>query len=222
MFTGLIEEIGIVNHIKQHGEVMLLTIKGKKVLEQIAIGDSIAVNGVCLTVTSYTNNHFTADVMPETFRKSSLSHLSSGHAVNLERAMQAGGRFGGHIVQGHVDGIATIVSKVIDGNAIVIELQLSSQENMRYMLRKGSITIDGISLTIVDTSDHSVKVSVIPHTLQQTALQYKKAGDIVNIEADIIGKYVDHLMNFRSEREGRAGKASSSLSTAFLAEHGFL
>lgn len=218
LFTGLIEEMGIIDHIKQHGEVMLLSIKGKKVLEQIAIGDSIAVNGVCLTVTSYHKNQFTADVMPETFRKSSLSLLSPGHAVNLERAMQAGGRFGGHIVQGHVDGIGKIVSKTIDGNAVIYELELLSKDNMRYMLRKGSITIDGISLTIVDTSDHGVKVSIIPHTLQQTALQYKKAGDIVNIEADIIGKYVDHLMNFQKSEE----KTTSSLSTSFLAEHGFL
>lgn len=220
MFTGLIEEVGTVKGIRKHGEVMLMSISAKKVIEGIAIGDSIAVNGVCLTVTSYHSNDFTADVMPETFRKSSLSSLSNGRTVNLERAMIAGGRFGGHIVQGHVDGTGQIVARYEDGNAIVFEIRVNAKDGMKYMIPKGSITIDGISLTIVDTQPNIVKVSVIPHTLAETALQQRIVGDVVNIECDIIGKYVDHLLEFRGKEKELPKK--STLSTSFLSEHGFI
>lgn len=219
MFTGLIEEIGKVKGIRQHGEVMLMTISASNILQDAAIGDSISVNGVCLTVTAYSQREFTADVMPETFRKSSLSTLRNGQTVNLERAMLAGGRFGGHIVQGHVDSTGKIIARYEDGNAIVFEIELSIRSGMKYMIPKGSITIDGISLTIVDTTDTTVKVSIIPHTLAQTALQHRQVGDQVNIEADIIGKYVEHLLSYRGEQQQ---SSKSSVSTSFLAEHGFI
>ncbi|GIP15192.1 riboflavin synthase subunit alpha [Paenibacillus montaniterrae] len=218
MFTGLIEEIGHISHVTSKGEAMLLTVQASKVLEEVKLGDSISVNGVCLTVTSFNSSSFTADVMPETYRRSSLSSLKKGGAVNLERAMQIGSRFGGHIVQGHVDGLATIKSSYEDSNAVVYTLQLHDREQLRYIIPKGSITIDGISLTVVDVAEEAVTVSIIPHTLAQTALQYRKPGEIVNIECDIIGKYVEHLLGFQAREAGKQSK----LSAAFLQEHGFM
>lgn len=220
MFTGLIEEVGKVAAVAGKGEAMLLTIQASKVLQGVQPGDSIAVNGVCLTVTSYSSSSFTADVMPETYKRSSLSSLKQGAAVNLERAMQAGARFGGHIVQGHVDGLATIDRSYQDGNAIVYRLRLHDPEQLRYIIPKGSITIDGISLTVVEASGELVSVSIIPHTLAQTALQYRKQGEIVNIECDIIGKYVEHLLGFGA-RQTSQGKPSK-LSPSFLQQHGYM
>jgi|SRR5690606_16188603 len=218
MFTGLIEEVGHVQHVSSKGEAMVLTLRASKVLEQVKLGDSIAVNGVCLTVTSFNHSSFSADVMPETYRKSSLSSLKTGSTVNLERAMQLGARFGGHIVQGHVDGLAIISSVYEDANAVVYELELQDKEQLRYIIPKGSITIDGISLTVVNVENSKVSVSIIPHTLAETALQYRKSGDLVNIECDIIGKYVEHLLSFRS---GHVAK-QSNITTSFLQEHGFM
>jgi len=218
MFTGLIEEIGHVQHVTSKGEAMVLTLRANQVLDQVKLGDSIAVNGVCLTVTSYNRSSFSADIMPETFRKSSLSSLKTGSTVNLERAMQLGARFGGHIVQGHVDGLAVISSVYEDANAVVYELELQDKEQLRYIIPKGSITIDGISLTVVNVVNSKVSVSIIPHTLAETALQFRKSGDLVNIECDIIGKYVEHLLSFRS---GNAEK-QASITTSFLQEHGFM
>ncbi|URN94167.1 MAG: riboflavin synthase [Candidatus Pristimantibacillus lignocellulolyticus] len=220
MFTGLIEEIGLVKGIRKQGEVMQLSIAAKKVIEGVAIGDSISVNGVCLTVTSFHTNDFTADVMPETYRKSSLSQLTNGRTVNLERAMIAGGRFGGHIVQGHVDGTGHIAARYRDGNAVVFEIQVGDRELLKYVIPKGSITIDGISLTIISVLQNVVKVSVIPHTLAQTALQQRDVGDIVNLEADIIGKYVEHLLKYQVKDIDKPKQ--SNLSNAFLTEHGFM
>lgn len=220
MFTGLIEEIGKISSVASKGEAMLLTIQASKVLQGVKQGDSIAVNGVCLTVTSYSASSFTADVMPETYRRSSLSSLKQGAAVNLERAMQVGARFGGHIVQGHVDGMATIDKSYQDGNAIVYRLRLHEPEQLRYIIPKGSITIDGISLTVVEAAGELISVSIIPHTLAETALQYRKPGEVVNIECDIIGKYVEHLLGFgtRQKSESRTSKLSSS----FLQQHGYM
>ncbi|HIW34424.1 MAG TPA: riboflavin synthase [Candidatus Paenibacillus intestinavium] len=220
MFTGLIEEIGFIKGIYKHGEIMQINISAQKIMADVAVGDSIAVNGVCLTVTKFQANHFTADVMPETFRKSSLSQLSIGRTVNLERAMMAGGRFGGHIVQGHVDGTGTIAARYIDGNAVVFEIEVEDRDLLKYILPKGSITIDGVSLTIVSVHQRIVKVSVIPHTLAETALQQRVAGDMVNLEGDIIGKYVEHLLRFQNKDVEKPQK--SNLSSAFLTEHGFL
>lgn len=219
MFTGLIEEVGTMKKVFRQGEALVFTVAASKVLEGVAIGDSIAVNGVCLTVVSYDRTSFTADVMPETFRKSNLQQQRSGAPLNLERAMPANGRFGGHIVQGHCDGTAVITGRETDANAVVFSLKLEHTESLRYVIPKGSITIDGISLTVVDTDADSFRVSIIPHTLAETALQHKRPGDTVNIECDVIGKYVDHLLQFR---EPAAASRGGGLTASFLAENGFM
>lgn len=221
MFTGLVEEIGRIKSVIKQGEAMILAISASVVTQDVKLGDSISVNGVCLTVTSYDKASFSLDVMPETFRRSSLHRLKPGESVNLERAMQAGARFGGHIVQGHVDGTGQIVSRKSDANAVVFRIRLDDPDQLRYIIPKGSITVDGISLTVVDTSEDGFTVSIIPHTLAETALQYRQAGSVVNIETDIIGKYVEHLLRFKQPDASKNGEGSK-LSTAYLAEHGFL
>ncbi|WP_028610482.1 riboflavin synthase [Paenibacillus harenae] len=219
MFTGLIEEVGQMKGITKQGEAMLLVIGAARVMDGVKLGDSISVNGVCLTVTAFDRATFSADVMPETYRKSSLHQLRLGEKVNLERAMQAGARFGGHIVQGHIDGTGQIVSRENDANAVVFTVRLNDTGMLRYVIPKGSITIDGISLTVADTTASSFTVSIIPHTLSETALQHKHAGDTVNIECDVIGKYVDHLLHFR---QPESAQPKSKLTTSFLMENGFL
>lgn len=219
MFTGLVEEMGQMKGITRQGEAMRLVIGASHVTVGVMLGDSISVNGVCLTVTSFDRASFAADVMPETYRKSSLHELRPGDRVNLERAMQAGARFGGHIVQGHIDGTGQIVNRETDANAVVYRIKIKDPSMMRYVIPKGSITIDGISLTVVDTSTNDFSVSIIPHTLSQTALQHKHAGETVNIECDVIGKYVDHLLHFR---QPEAIDPKSKLTTSFLMENGFL
>ncbi|RIX53437.1 riboflavin synthase [Paenibacillus nanensis] len=221
MFTGLVEEIGQIKSVVKQGEAMVMTIGAGIVTQDVKLGDSISVNGVCLTVTSFDRSSFSVDVMPETFRRSSLHRLKPGEAVNLERAMQAGARFGGHIVQGHVDGTGAVISRQSDANAVVFRIRLDDPGQLKYIIPKGSITVDGISLTVVDTSDDGFTVSIIPHTLAETALQHKQAGAVVNIETDIIGKYVDHLLRFR-QPDASQRSSGSKLSTAYLAEHGFL
>lgn len=226
MFTGIIEEIGRLRRVQQQGQAMIMTIEAHLVLLDVKLGDSIAVNGVCLTVVSFDNNSFSVDVMPETFRKTSLRLLSTGSKVNLERAMQANGRFGGHIVQGHVDMMGRIVSRRKEENAVVFVLEPLVSSMMKYMLPNGSITVDGISLTLVDVADHTITVSIIPHTLAQTVMQDKQAGDIVNLECDLLGKYVERLLSFRDV--GTAGTSdsksrhASGVTEAFLVQHGFL
>ena len=220
MFTGLVEEVGRMKSISKQGEAMVLAIGASIVLQDVKLGDSISVNGVCLTVTSFDRQSFSCDVMPETYRRSSLLRLKPGDSVNLERAMQAGARFGGHIVQGHVDGTGQVVSRKLDANAVVFRIRLGDPAQLRYIIPKGSITIDGISLTVVEASDEGFTVSIIPHTLAETALQHRQAGAIVNIETDILGKYVDHLLRFGQDSETRTG-APSKLTAGFLAENGF-
>ncbi|MFD0958765.1 riboflavin synthase [Paenibacillus chungangensis] len=223
MFTGLVEEVGELKSIRRQGEAMVLTLHAAKVLEGIQLGDSISVNGVCLTVISFDSRSFSVDVMPETYRQTTLHALSQGDSVNLERAMQAGGRFGGHIVQGHVDGTGRIAGRTRDANAVVFTIDLDDREQLRHILPKGSITIDGISLTVVGTTDTAFTISIIPHTLAETALQHRQTGDKVNIECDIIGKYVDHLLHFKGRSEGSGASASkSALTEQYLAEHGFI
>ena len=227
MFTGLIEEIGTLRRVQRRGEAMVLTVAAAKVLEGARLGDSIAVNGVCLTVISFDGSSFDADVMPETFRRSTLHELKPGDPVNLERAMLAGGRFGGHIVQGHVDGTATVVSRRAEANAIVFAIKPHSPELVRQSVPKGSITIDGTSLTIVSVDDGAgtITVSIIPHTLKETGIQFRKPGDTVNVECDILGKYVDHLLRqrFGEPPAGTAvpGAAGRGLTEAMLRENGF-
>lgn len=220
MFTGLVEEIGTLRRISRQGEAMILTIESKRVLEDIQVGDSIAVNGVCLTVIAFDDVSFTADVMPETFRRSTLHQLAPGKRVNLERAMSAQSRFGGHIVQGHVDSTAVISSRRREDNAVVFRLEPEEPAIMKYIVPKGSITIDGISLTVVEAESDYFTVSIIPHTLAQTVLQHKEPGEAVNIECDILGKYVERLLSFREQSAGRAGR-KPVLTESFLADHGF-
>ncbi len=193
MFTGIIEEIGKVKKISLAGKSGSLEIGAKKILEGTKIGDSIAVNGVCLTVTSLSPQGFSADVMAETLRRSSLGSLSSGTAINLERAMAAGGRFGGHIVSGHIDGTGTISKMQKEENAVWVHIK-AAESILALIVEKGSIAIDGISLTVASVSYSEFTVSIIPHTATETTLLSKKTGDIVNLENDIVGKYVQKLL----------------------------
>lgn len=224
MFTGIIEEISEMRRIHRQGQAMLLTIGAKRVLEDVKLGDSISVNGVCLTVVAFDKESFSVDVMPETFRKSNLRKLQSGSRVNLERAMAANGRFGGHIVQGHVDTTAVMVSRMPEENAVIFHFEPETKHVFKYMIPSGSITIDGISLTVVDVTEHSFSVSIIPHTLAKTVLQDKKPGDTVNIECDVLGKYMEKLLGFqRSSNNGESRSSKqSSVTAAYLAEHGFM
>lgn len=223
MFTGLIEEIGTLQRIDRQGEALELVIRAKKVLEGVALGDSIAVNGVCLTVIRFDASSVAMDVMPETFRRTTLSRLKPGERVNLERAMQPTTRFGGHIVQGHVDGTGTIKSRDQQDNAVYFTIEPKDRHLFRYIIPKGSVAVDGISLTVVDTPQGCFSISIIPHTLAETVLQYKRPGDEVNLETDIIGKYVEHLLSWTS-RNGEAGRSGSGsgLSEAFFKEHGYM
>lgn len=203
MFTGIIEEIGIVTKLVGTSSGALITISCKKVLEDLKIGDSVAVNGVCLTAKEVRNDSFVADIMPETLRSTTLSELSAGKRVNLERALKAGGRFGGHMVLGHVDGVGRILKTYPEGNAVVIEIGVPP-DLMKYIVPKGSVAVDGISLTVQAVSIHGFSVSIIPHTLRATVLQYKNQGDTVNIETDIIGKYVrEYLLNLQESTSGK-------------------
>ena len=246
MFTGIVEEIRTIAQVARGSNSAVLTIRASKVLERTLVGDSIAVNGVCLTVTTMGTGSFTADVMHETLNRSSLASLRSGSRVNLERAMQLGGRLGGHIVSGHIDGTGRISSIRRDDNAIWYTIS-ASPEILRYIVEKGSVAIDGISLTVAKVDERSFAISAIPHTVAVTVLADRREGDIVNLENDIIGKYVEKLMlpsdtlssgEIISENVGNyAGKivnknvseniskndgSAGGLSTAFLAEHGFL
>ena len=215
MFTGIIEETGTVREIRGGGDSSALKIEGKRLFDDLRVGDSVAVNGVCLTVTSLAANTFTADVMRETLRRSSLGGLRAGSRVNLERAMPASGRFGGHIVTGHIDGTGTVAGIERDGIAIWYIIK-AGNGILKYVVEKGSIAIDGISLTVASVANDSFRVSVIPHTAQVTVLSDKKLGDIVNLEADLLGKYVEKLL-------GNTGGPvrQSNITKEFLAKHGF-
>ena len=212
MFTGIIEELGTVERVGA-GRI---TVRAQRVLEGTRLGDSIAVNGVCLTVTHLTGAGFTADVMPETLRRSSLGQLRPGSRVNLERAMAANGRFGGHIVAGHVDGVGTVQRITRDDNAIWYTIA-AGPEILRYVVEKGSITIDGISLTVAKVDRQSFAISAIPHTVAVTVLADRKVGDLVNLETDIIGKYVEKLLSPPQESPAPA----SGITKEFLTRYGF-
>lgn len=214
MFTGIIEEVGTVKAVQHSGSNSFIRIEAKKILEDIHLGDSIAVNGVCLTVTHFDSTTFQADVMNETLSRSSLGSLRNGSPVNLERAMAAGGRFGGHIVSGHIDGTGTVSDIRNDGIAVWYTVS-AKPEILRYSVEKGSIAIDGISLTVAKVTDNSFSVSIIPHTASVTILGTKKTGDIVNLENDIVGKYVEKLMK-------PADSPQSGLNMEMLAKNGFI
>ncbi len=220
MFTGIIEDMRTVSSIAEGSLSAVITIQASKVLEGSQTGDSIAVNGVCLTVTSIHGSFFTADVMAETLRKSSLGSLSKGSHVNLERAMPMNGRFGGHIVSGHIDGTGTVVSKVKEDNAVWVKIN-ASQDILKYIVLKGSVAIDGTSLTVAGLDDSTFSVSVIPHTASETILLQKSTGDIVNLENDIIGKYIERLLSFQNNNDYRDTCSSPALTVDFLLENGF-
>lgn len=194
MFTGIIEEIGTIRSIRQGSSSALIRIEAEKILRDTKVGDSIAVNGICLTVTETHNGMFTADIMAETLKRSSLGNVSAGSCVNLERAMAADGRFGGHIVTGHADGIGKIIRIRRDDIAVWFTIQ-TVPEIMHCIVEKGSIAIDGISLTVAETNGDSFSVSVIPHTLKHTTLKDKQTGSPVNLESDIVGKYTAKLLS---------------------------
>lgn len=214
MFTGIVEELGTVKQVVSGSAWGQIEIAGREVLEGTKLGDSIAVNGVCLTVTNLRSGSFTADVMAETMRRSNLGSLKKGDQVNLERAMAADGRFGGHMVSGHIDGTGVISQMKQEGNAVWVTVD-TSEDLMRLIVEKGSIAIDGISLTVAKEMPGAFQVSIIPHTGEETTLLKKKTGAVVNLENDMIGKYVEKLM--RKESEG----GGSSLTLDFLKQHGF-
>lgn len=204
MFTGLIEEIGEIYSVRRNGSSFALSVRAKTVMGDLKPGDSIAVNGVCLTVTGLRDFLFTADVMSETLERTSLKEVKAGSHVNLERAIPMNGRFGGHIVSGHIDGTGLITAVRRDGIAIWYTIKASGSI-MRYIVEKGSVAVDGISLTVADRATDRFKVELIPHTLKASALSEKPAGSIVNLENDIIGKYVEQLSGAGKASEKRGG-----------------
>lgn len=217
VFTGIVEETGRVLALEIHGSTGRIELAADKVLEGTRIGDSIAVNGVCLTVTSLAARGFTADVMPETVARSSLGQCKPGDRVNLERAMAADGRFGGHIVSGHIDGTGTIESLEHDGNAVWVSIR-AKEEILRLIVEKGSIAIDGISLTVAYVNGERFKVSVIPHTGAETTLLGRRPGEIVNLENDVVGKYVEKLLRSGASEEK---EQTGGMTMDFLLENGF-
>lgn len=193
MFTGIVEELGTVAAVDDLGDAVQLSIRAEKVLEDVSLGDSIAVNGCCLTVVRHDGEVWTADVMRETLDKTSLAGIAPGDRVNLERAVTAGTRLGGHIVQGHVDGVGTLVRRSPSEHWEVVEIALP-QHLARYLVDKGSITVDGVSLTVVEAGPESFTISLIPETLARTTLGLRQPGERVNLEVDVIAKYVEKLL----------------------------
>lgn len=219
MFTGIIEEVGTIASVRSGSVSSRLTISGSRIFDDLQLGDSVAVNGVCLTAANISGNTFDADVMAETIRRSNLGTLRPGSRVNLERAILAGGRFGGHIVSGHIDGTGTITEMRREENAVWVTVKAPASI-LRLIVEKGSIAIDGISLTVAELGSDQFRVSIIPHTGEETILLSKKPGDAVNLENDVIGKYVERLMDF-GKTEEPAGE-SSGISLEMLMENGFI
>lgn len=217
MFTGLVEELGKVKNMVRTSRSVRLTINAIKVVSDVKIGDSIAVNGTCLTVVAHGDDWFTADVMPETVNRTVLSRLKTGDKVNLERTLRVGDRFGGHIVSGHIDGVGTISGKNTNDIAVIVRITAEPQV-MRYIVEKGSIAIDGTSLTVVAVGSDWFTVSLIPHTAGLTTVGLKAVGELVNLEADVIGKYVERLMGL----SGQQPESKENMNAEFLRLHGFM
>lgn len=211
MFTGIIEEKGIIKSIHAGGRSSRMVISAAKILEDLKMGDSINTDGVCLTVTEFSSSSFTVDVMPETLLRSTFGKLKPGRTVNLERALRLSDRLGGHIVSGHIDGTGRLEKIGKDENAVWLSI-VAEEPILRYIVEKGSVAIDGISLTVAKVDHHTFEVSVIPHTQAETTILTKKTGDSVNIECDIIGKYIEKL--------GSSGK--EKIDVNFLAQNGFV
>ncbi|MDO4178682.1 MAG: riboflavin synthase [Phascolarctobacterium sp.] len=215
MFTGLVAELGCVKKLSRFGESYHLTVEAKKVMANLKIGDSMATNGVCLTVVQMTEHEFTVDVMPETARLTNIGMLKAGDKVNLERTLRPIDGLDGHIVSGHVEGLGTIISEKADGIAKVVTFE-APVKLLKYIIPKGSITIDGISLTVTKVTDLSFSVSLIPHTAKETTLGFKTVGDKVNLETDIIGKYVERMLNWDKK------SSNTDIDKNFLFENGFM
>lgn len=218
MFTGIVEEIGVIQRIEQNNLSSTMTIKASKVLEDTVIGDSIAVNGTCLTVTGMGSGYFQADIMAETVRRTGFANFKPGTKVNLERALTLNKRLGGHIVSGHIDGCGTVVDMREEENAVWVTIE-AKREILKGIIEKGSIAIDGISLTVAYVDEHIFKVSIIPHTGEETTLLDRKPGDLVNLECDMIGKYVEKLLFFGKEEKKTEEK--SKIDEDFLKQYGF-
>ena len=218
MFTGLVAELGTVQRLARQGSSYHLTVGAKNVLDNLKIGDSVAVNGACLTVVRMDEGGFTADVMPETVRLTNIGSLQPGSKVNLERTLRLCDGLDGHIVSGHVEGLGTISEQRPEGIAVVVTIA-TPPELLKYIIKKGSIAIDGISLTVTEVTDTSFSVSLIPHTAKETTLGFKKVGDSVNLETDILGKYVERMLTWNKQTQ--AGKADT-LNMQTLLENGFV
>lgn len=219
MFTGIVEEVGTMQGVRMGSQSGEIHLQASKVLEGTQLGDSIAVNGVCLTVTRMTGDGFTADVMPETLRRTNLGQLKPGDPVDLERAMAADGRFGGHLVSGHIDGTGRIVEQRKEGNAVWVRIG-TTPEILRLIVEKGSITIDGISLTVAAVDGEGFSVSTIPHTVTQTNLNQRRRGDPVNLETDVVGKYIEKLLR-PEESKPHTPANESTLTKEMLLRCGF-
>ena len=229
MFTGLIAELGTAERLAEGSTSCQLTVRAQKILPGVKIGDSIAVNGVCLTVVHLQGNRFTADVMPETVRRTTLRQLQPGDRVNLEKALRPTDGLDGHIVQGHVEGVGTIREIAPEGNALAYRIE-TPKELLRYIVEKGSVAIDGISLTVTETDDTGFSVSLIPHTAKMTTLGYKSVGDSVNLETDILARYVEKMLGLQKTADGLPDSrrteivgenSEDGLTEAFLRQHGF-
>lgn len=217
MFTGIVEEIGRIGRMDRGRESVRITVRASLIREGLQVGDSVATNGVCLTVTAFDKEGFVADVMPQTLQHSNLGGLRPGDPVNLERALTLQSRLGGHMVSGHIDGTGQVVRKERDDNALRITIS-AGPEILRYIIPKGSIAIDGVSLTVTDVTTSAFQVSLIPHTADQTILAGKPVGAAVNLENDLIAKYVEKLVSHPAQPETPSGKG---MTLEFLAENGF-
>jgi riboflavin synthase len=220
MFTGIIEGLGTIREVRSEGQGKRMTVEADFFLEQTRIGDSICVSGACLTVVMIDGKRFAVDISPETLAKTTFGNAKIGDRVNLERALRLSDRIDGHLVSGHIDGIGTITLKQNIGNAIIVSFKVP-ELILHYMIQKGSVAVDGISLTINNCKLDSFDVSIIPHTAKLTTIGFKKAGDLVNIETDMIGKYVERFVGGKRHDEKKKG-GGSSLDMEFLAKSGFV
>ena len=218
MFTGIVEEMGVIKRLEKSGAGTTLTILASTVMDDLEAGASVSVNGACLTVVSVGEREFAVEVSPETLAVTTLGQLAAGTPVNLERAMRVHDRIGGHLVAGHVDGVGSIRNRTPEGNAIVLTIE-APREVLRYCVHKGSITLDGFSMTINEVSDRNFSVAVIPHTAKATTLGLKKPGETVNLEADLIGKYVERLLQDRGQLPA---KPAPVIDRDYLQKHGLI
>lgn len=217
MFTGIVQEIGVIKQISYGSSSMRLIIESQKIIIGMSLGDSISVNGTCLTVTHFTKNTFSVDIMPETFNTTSLKYCKEQSLVNLEPALTINTKLGGHFVSGHVDGVGVIIRKKPQENAIYYDIKLQDIKMLKYCIHHGSIAIDGVSLTIFELTHDTFTISLIPHTAKNTVLGFKDIGDIVNLEYDMLAKFTSRLLEFKSD-----SIPESKLNSSFLQQHGFI